>query len=80
MSEATNTYLQILHGPKIDDRQQLGFMLVASLNRFNEYEGKPVPLDDLLMNFPTQQDDVEEIQDDISFEIKESIKFNINKS
>ena len=77
---ATKTYLQILHGPNPDDRQQLGFMLVASLNRFNEYEGKPVPLDDLLMNFPTQQDNVEEIQDGISIQIREGIKVNPNKS
>ena len=80
LSESTKTYLQILHGPKADDRQQLGFMLVASLNRFNEYEGKPVPLDELLLNFPTQQDDVEEIQDGISIGIRDGVIFNRNKS
>lgn len=70
LSEPRTSYLQILHGPKDDDRQHLGFMLIASLNHFNEYEGKPAPLDDLLLSSPIEPEHVEDIQDSINIEIR----------
>ena len=76
----TKTYLQILHGPKVDDRHQLGFMLVAYLNRFNEYESKPVPLDELLMHAQTQKEEVEEIQDGINIKIRYDIEIEPDMS
>ena len=78
-SARPKTYLQILHGPRVDDRCRLGFLLVAKMNRFNEYEGKPVPLDELLTHFQAQRDEVEEIRDGISIRIKDGAKIEPEK-
>ena len=66
LDEPTGTYMQILHGPKADSRQELGFVLVAFPNRFGNYEQNPMPMDHFLHALLQNGTTDEEIIDDIS--------------
>ena len=71
--DSIETYIQILHGPSVDDREQHGFTLVVFLDRFNECTGKPVTIDDFLAQFPAQLDDAEIIEENIDIKPRERI-------
>ena len=63
--EPTLTYIQILHGPKEENRQDLGFILVAFPNRFGEYPEEPISLDKFLDSLQQQGIADEEIVADL---------------
>ncbi len=67
------TYIQVLHGPSVDDREQNGFTLVAFYDQFNERKGKPVRIDDFLAQFPAQMDDAEIIEENIDIKPRKRI-------
>ena len=54
-------YVQILYGPAKDNRQELGFIMIAFVNRFNEYDPAPMHLDDFLAKLPGQEVAAEDI-------------------
>ena len=63
--DPASTYTQILHGPKSDSRQELGFILVGFPNRFGEYQQEPMHIDEFLnLSQPEMTD--EEVIEDIS--------------
>ena len=67
------TYIQVLHGPSVDDREKTGFTLVAFFDQFNEPIGKPVQIDEFLAQFPAQMDDAEIIQENIKIRPRKRI-------
>ena len=71
--DSIETYIQILHGPSVDNREQHGFTIVAFLNQFNECTGKPLQIDDFLAQFPDQLDDAEIIQENIKIKPRKRI-------
>ncbi len=58
------TYMQILHGPKDDNRHELGFVLVVFPTLVGQYRQAPMPIGDFLTKaLPTLDSDVEQIED-----------------